>query len=118
MKTYLGDDGQALARLLEDDQVEGVVVEGFGAGHVPARVADLLAEAAVSVPVVVATSAERGGTLSRTYGFAGSEMDLLDRGVLLAGDLSARKARLLVWAFLAQEPAAEQSGLTALLGRY
>lgn len=118
MTTHLGDDGHALERLLSDDDVDGVVLDGFGAGHVPARVADVLAEAAGSLPVVVATSAERGGTLTRTYGFAGSEMDLLDRGVLLAGELSARKARLLVWALLAQETDGDRPGLAELLRRF
>lgn len=118
LTTYLGDDGRALERLVRDGEVDAVVVEGFGAGHVPARVADVLAQTAAAMPVVVATSAERGGTLTRTYGFPGSEMDLLERGVLLGGELSARKVRLLLWAFLAQEAAGSPGDLRELLGRY
>lgn len=104
--TYLGDDGKPLEQALESGNVDGVVVEGFGAGHVPAVVADILAGAATTLPVVVCTSAERGGTLRGTYGFTGSEIDLLDRGVLLGGTLSARQARLLLWGWLAQDPVA------------
>lgn len=115
LKSYLGDDGALLESVVQEGGVDGIVVEGFGAGHVPARVADVLAEAARTLPIVVATSAERGGTLSRTYGFPGSETDLLDRGVLLSGELSARKARLLVWAWLAQEPAGTRPDLEELL---
>ena len=117
LTTYLGDDGRVLERLVQVGEVDAVVVGGLGAGHVPARVADVLAETATAVPVVVATSVERGGTLSRTYGFVGSEMDLLERGVLLGGELSARKARLLLWAFLAQEVAGSPEDLRAMLGR-
>lgn len=110
--TYLGDDGRVLEQVLDSGEVDGVVVEGFGAGHVPAGVADLLARAATSLPVVVCTSAERGGTLRSTYGFTGSEIDLLDRDVLLGGTLSARQARLLLWGWLAQGPA-DAPGTTA-----
>lgn len=116
LKTYLGDDGSLLEGLVQGGGVDGVVVEGFGVGHLPERVADVLVEAARELPVVVATSAERGGTLTRTYGFPGSEMDLLDRGVLLSGELSARKARLLMWAWLAQaESTPRRDDLEALL---
>lgn len=118
LQTYLGDDGRTLERVVHDEGVDAVVVEGFGAGHVPARVAEVLVEAAGAMPVVVATSAHRGGTLERTYGFVGSEMDLLEHGVMLGGELSARKTRLLVWAYLAQGKPSTGGGLETLLQRY
>lgn len=98
--TFLGDDGSGLRRLVGPDTA-GVVVDGFGVGHVSAGLAAVLEDLAGRMPVVVASSPARGGTLTSTYGFPGSESDLLRRGVLLAGDLPARKARLLVWAWLA-----------------
>lgn len=98
--TYLGDTGVSVSQLA-DHSVAGVVVDGYGVGHVSERLADVLGQVAESVPVVVSSSTGYGGTFKRTYGFPGSETDLLERGVLLAGALSARKARLLLWAWLA-----------------
>ncbi len=119
LKTFLGDDGRILDQLLDSAQVDGVVVEGYGAGHVPAEVADVLARAAEVLPVIVCTSASRGGTLRNTYGFRGSERDLLDRGVALGGALSAHHARLLLWAWLAQDQArSERIVLPDLLETY
>jgi L-asparaginase len=48
----------------------------------------------------------RGGTLERTYGFEGSEIDLAERGVILAGTASPWKARirLLVALGLGRDP--------------
>src|SRR5690606_34719269 len=46
LKSYLGDDGAMVESVLEQGGVDGLVVEGFGVGHVPARVADALADAA------------------------------------------------------------------------
>jgi L-asparaginase len=46
------------------------------------------------IPVVVCARPERGGTLTRTYGFEGSETDLAQRGVILAREASPWKARI------------------------
>jgi L-asparaginase len=61
----------------------------------------VISEAARTTPVVFAGRPGAGSVLSGTYGFTGSEQDLLRRGALAAGWLDARKARLLLWALLA-----------------
>ncbi|WP_079053747.1 asparaginase [Streptomyces graminilatus] len=94
----LGDDGTLLAPLLE--QVDGMVVAGFGVGHVPAAWVPVLQEAAQRIPVVLASRTGGGTTLTHAYGFAGSEKDLLDRGLIGAGYLDPYKARHLLTVLL------------------
>lgn len=91
----LGDDG-ALAAAAVERGADGVVLEALGGGHVPPGVLDALDDAARRVPVVVASTTRAGPLLRSTYDFVGSELDLGRRGVLGAGSLDARKARLLL----------------------
>lgn len=73
---------------------DGLVVEGVGGGHVPSSLVETLQRVAERIPVVLAARPGAGGTLQSTYGYPGSEIDLLRRGVGSAGDLDALKARL------------------------
>lgn len=76
--------------------VDGLVVEGFGGGHVPGRLADRLGKVARRVPVVLASRPGSGRVLTSTYGFTGSETDLQQRGVISAGWLDGPKAHTLL----------------------
>lgn len=96
MAVGLGDDGV----LLRTD-FDGLVVAGFGVGHVPPALAERLGERAASAPVVLATRAAAGPVLEHTYGAVGSERDLLARGLINAGLLDAYKARVLLLVCLA-----------------
>lgn len=101
LRTCLGDD----ARMVE--QVEslgyaGLVVEAFGGGHVPAGMVPALEALASRVPVVLASRTGSGEVLSETYGFPGSERDLLARGLIHAGALDGLKARVLMTLLLAE----------------
>ncbi|HEV7203877.1 MAG TPA: asparaginase [Jatrophihabitans sp.] len=93
----LGDDGA----LLRTAEVDGLVVAGFGVGHVPDRLAGTIGAFTGDGPVVLATRAAAGPVLERTYGYEGSERDLLARGLISAGLLDAFKARLLLLVCLA-----------------
>jgi len=79
---------------------QGVVIAGFGSGHVSFEEADIIKNYAHKLPVIMATRAYSGPTSEKTYGYKGSEIDLMRGGVLMGGWLSPLKARLLLWALL------------------
>jgi L-asparaginase len=100
----LGDDGRLLPEI-EEIGYAGLVVEAMGGGHVPPVMAETLEDLASKMPVLLASRTGGGEVLRSTYGFIGSETDLLDRGLIYAGPLDGRKARLLLTLLL-------QSGAT------
>lgn len=115
VKASLDDDGR-LVSAAYGLGYRGLVVEAMGAGHVPARWIGPLVEAAAAMPVVLATRVPGGRVFMNTYGFGGAEIDLIQRGLVPAGFLSAEKARLLLVLLLGNQ----QSGpeITAEFTRF
>jgi L-asparaginase len=100
----LGDDGRLLPEI-EEKGYTGLVVEAMGGGHVPSVMVETLEELASKMPVLLASRTGGGEVLRSTYGFIGSETDLIERGLIHTGPLDGRKARLLLTLLL-------QSGAT------
>jgi L-asparaginase len=74
---------------------DGLVIEGFGGGHVAPALLDCVDQAvARGIPTVMASRCGDGPTLRETYAVPGTEIDLQARGAIMAGTLSALKARL------------------------
>lgn len=95
IKTGLGDDGRLLD-ILPELGFRGAIIEATGAGHVPQQIVERLANLVERMPVVLATRVPAGPVFNASYGFPGSEMDLIGRGLIPAGLLPPHKARLLL----------------------
>lgn len=102
LKATMGDDGRLLQGLPALG-FAGLVIEAMGAGHVPETWVTSLQTLSRQIPVVLAVRVPCGPTFTCTYGFPGSETDLLARGLVSAGLLSAVKARLLLTLIVSDE---------------
>ncbi|MEA2445624.1 MAG: L-asparaginase, partial [Thermoleophilales bacterium] len=98
--TVVIDDDAATLTAAAGAGLDGLVVEALGGGHVPATLVEPLAAAAERMPVILTSRTGRGETLRETYGFPGSETDLIDRGLIPGGALDGPKARVLLTALL------------------
>ena len=115
LRVAMGDDTRLMAAVA-DLGYAGAVIEGMGAGHVHADVAPVLGAMARRIPVVLASRAMTGPVFTRTYGYAGAEIDLIGRGLLPTGYLSGLKARLLLGLLLRDSP--DRGVIADALSRY
>jgi L-asparaginase len=100
LKIGISDNGKIL-QALPSLGFEGAVIEGMGAGHVPAGLVPIIAELCTAMPIVLASRNGAGFVHRRTYNYPGSETDLISHGVIGSGSLNALKARMLLMAALA-----------------
>jgi L-asparaginase len=101
LEATFGDQGDLIAMLAQSSAVGGLVIAGFGAGHLSDSAAEAVTAAAALMPVVLCSRTGHGPVLETTYGFPGSESDLIERKAIPAGWLDARKSRILLSLLLA-----------------
>lgn len=109
LPVHLGDDPRAVVAA-GGLGYAGLVVDAFGAGHVPPSFVEPLAELARTMPVVLASRTGGGPVHTETYAYPGSETELLAKGLLPAGWLDTRKARVLLTLLLAAGVPREEIG--------
>ncbi|WP_395664956.1 asparaginase [Methylocella sp.] len=98
----VGPGFEAAAALALADVSDGLVLSLPGAGHVAADAAPALGALAARLPVVFASRTGAGETLRASYAYAGGEIDLIARGLIPAGPLDARKARVALQLLLSE----------------
>jgi L-asparaginase len=84
LEASLSADTLLLENILALDYV-GLVIGGFGAGHISQRWATMIEHIAERIPVIIATRTGSGSTARASYGFGGSEMDLMRKGGIDGG---------------------------------
>ncbi|WP_417624480.1 asparaginase [Paremcibacter congregatus] len=101
-----GDDG-FLLNLLAGAGCDGLVIEAFGAGHVPEAYLASLEKLVKTGPVILASRTGSGPVFQETYGYPGAEIDLISRGLIPAGILDGRKAKILLTLLMMNKVAAD-----------
>lgn len=99
VKATLADEGEMLEHVLRASY-DGLVVEAFGAGHLPEVWLPLLDQLVKEMPVMLCSRTAEGPVFENSYGYAGAEIDLLARGLIAGGILDGPKARLYIQACL------------------
>ncbi|MCF2586762.1 asparaginase domain-containing protein [Brevibacterium sp. UCMA 11752] len=91
----MGEPEETLTQLLGSG-FSGVVIAGVGGGHVPEHLVPALTRLGEEMSVILASRPGSGASLTRTYGYPGGEIGLLESGLIPAGILDARKARIVL----------------------
>ena len=105
-----GSDDLFLNFLVEKGAA-GIVLQAFGRGNVPPAVVPGIRRALeAGIPVVMTTRCP-GGRVLGVYGYEGGGRDLLDMGVISAGELTSHKARIKLMLALGETRDMKQLGV-------
>jgi L-asparaginase len=86
-----------------DAKIGALIIAGVGGGHVSARAVDAISELAKAIPVIITSRVGMGKTLTRSYAYGGSEIDLAQRGVINGGRWRPAQARIVVQLLLSDK---------------
>ncbi len=81
--------------------VAGIILDGFGRGHVTPQACEAISEAVKAGIFVVITSSCANGRVHAVYDFMGGVKDLEERGAIQGFDYAAKKARIKLMLLLA-----------------
>jgi len=84
----LFDGDKVLIESVPNLGYQGLVIMGFGGGQISSWLVDSVATVAQQIPVVLSSRTGSGEMLRQTYGYAGSEIDLLQCGIVSGGWLN------------------------------
>lgn len=111
VRMSLGEDGR-IFDALPGLGYRGCVIEGFGGGHVSAPAVGHVRHLHEQMPVVLSSRTASGEVLSRTYRYPGSEIELLELGLIHAGALGGLKAKVVMSLALAAGQSREELATT------
>ena len=90
---YAGADGRVISLLLQQGNLNGLVIEGFGLGHVTSGTLEAIKQVrGKGIPVVLSTRVYTG----RVIPLYAIDVELQTLGCIRADNLSAQKARVLL----------------------
>ncbi|WP_261530194.1 asparaginase [Campylobacter lari] len=72
----------------------GLIINGFGAGHVSFDFIEKVKSLNFNIPCIVTTRTGSGPTAYNTYSYKGSEIDLQKNGFIMGGFFDCMKARI------------------------
>jgi L-asparaginase len=102
---YAGADGRIISLLLQSGNIDGLVVEGFGLGHITAGTLEAIKEARRrGIQVVLSTRVYTG----RVIPLYARDVEAQQIGCIRADNLSAQKARVLLMLALTRTKSAEE----------
>lgn len=93
IKAFAGMDG-SLVKAAITDRADGIVIEGFGRGHVPPDAMPAIRQALAAGITVMVTSRCFKGFVKEVYDFEGGTRDLLTSGAVAGTGLPGTKARI------------------------
>jgi L-asparaginase len=106
--TLAMDDSAHLIDAITAGHYAGAVIATMGAGHVPSHLLDAIGALAKRVPTVFVSRTGTGEVHRNSCDFAGSELRLIERGVIPGGSLDPLKARILLRLLLADGASSQQ----------
>lgn len=99
--TLAMDDSALLIDAVTPDHYAGAVIATMGAGHVPSHLLDAIGALASRLPCVFVSRTGNGEVHRHSCDFAGSELRLIERGVIPGGSFDPLKARIMLRLLLA-----------------